>query len=132
MSQENVEVYRRLVEVWNSGDFDHLAAIHHDDVQVDPPEGWPEAEPIEDLDAWIRQARRLMDSWEEQRIEPDEIKAVGERVFAAFRWVAKGKDSSIELETSMAMIVTVRDGMVARLEFHGDRDEARRIAGVDG
>lgn len=115
---------------WNEGAFEDWKAMHHPDVVVMPPEGFPESEPSADREAWFTQAMRLTDSWEEQRIDIEDVEELsGGRVLATFCWITKGKDSGIRLDTPMACITTVRDGMIVRQEFFLDRGEARRAAG---
>lgn len=130
MASGNLEVARDAYEAWNRGAFDEWISMHREDVVVIPPEGFPEGAPVEDRDAWFRQAMRLTDSWEEQRIELDEMQEFADgRVLSLFRWVTKGKDSGITLETPMAAVTTVLEGRIARHEFFLDREEARRAAG---
>jgi hypothetical protein len=74
MSQENVEVVERQFKAWNAGDFDEWAETWTHDVEVFPPEGWPEGGVNRGLDAWRRQAERLRDTWAEARVEIDEIR----------------------------------------------------------
>ena len=130
MSREDLEVTLRSLELWNRGELDAWKEMYRQDVKVLPPEGWPEAEPADDIDAWFRQGLRLRDSWATQRIEIDEVREVGGRVLCLFRWITTGKDSQIELETPMAFVNTVVDGKIARQEFFGDREQALAAAGV--
>lgn len=126
----NLEVARVSYEAWNRGALEEWISMHRQDVVVIPPEGFPESQPSEDRDAWLRQAMRLTDSWEEQRIDLEEMQEfAGGRVLSLFCWVTKGKDSGITLETPMAALTTVLDGQIARHEFFLDREEARRAAG---
>ena len=124
MPQQNLEIMRRLFDAWNRRDWQAFESVHRRDVVTVPPDGWPEAEVLEDYDAWFRQAMRLIDSWEEQRVEVEELRETGDRVVARFRWITKGKDSRIELETHMAAIYTLEEGKVARIEFFVDPSKA--------
>ncbi len=131
MARGSRDVVRDAYEAWNRGAFAEWESMHRHDVFVLPPEGFPESQPAEGRDAWFTQAMRLTDSWEEQRIELEETQDVGDnRVLSLFRWVTKGKDSGITLETPMAAITTVLEGQIARHEFFIDREEALRTAGV--
>ncbi len=124
-TSRDVDVLRRAFDAWNEGAFEEWKAMHHEDVVVIPPPGWPEGEPAPNRDAWFTQAMRLTDSWEEQQIEIDELREVGAgRVLAAFRWVTRGKGSGIELATPLASISTVRDGRIARQEYFSTREAA--------
>jgi hypothetical protein len=90
MSQENVEVVERQFKAWNAGDFDEWAETWTQDVEVFPPEGWPEGGVNQGIDAWRRQAERLRDTWAEARVEIDEIRPIEDDcVLARFRYVTK-------------------------------------------
>ena len=121
---KDVGVIRRAFQMWNEQALEEWKAVYHDDVVIVPPTGWPEGETTADLDAWLTQAMRLTDSWEEQRIEVDELREVGGHVLSVFRWVTRGKGSGIELVTPMASISNVRHGKIARQEYYLSSEEA--------
>ena len=126
MSQD-VDVIRRAFQTWNDQALEEWKAVYHDDVVIVPPAGWPEGETTADLDSWLTQAMRLTDSWEEQRIEVDELREAGGHVLSVFRWVTRGKGSGIDLVTPMASISTVRDGKIARQEYYLSAEEALEV-----
>jgi ketosteroid isomerase-like protein len=89
MSRENVEVVRRSLEAWNRTDWEQLQAIYAPDVIVVAPPEWPEAEGARGWKEWRLQIERLKESWEVERLDVDEIRALPDgRVFARFVWVA--------------------------------------------
>ena len=127
---EPSEVVLRSFDAWNAGDLGGWLSLHHPDVVVIPPDGWPESEEPRSREAWRVQAQRLIDSWAEQRIELTRVQAAGERVLVLFEWITRGKGSSIELVSRMALVATVRDGLISRAEYYVDHDEALEAAGV--
>ena len=132
MASRNAEIARDTYALWNDGAFEEWRAMHHEEVVVIPPEGFPESETSEGIDAWFTQAMRLTEAWEEQRIEVEDVLDLpDERVLAIFVWVTRGKDSGITLETPMACLTTVRDGRLASHEFFLDREQAARAAGLE-
>ena len=130
MSRENVEIVRRATEAWNRDDWEALMALYDDDVVIVAPEEWPEAGTFSGRDAVREQFARLKDSWEEERIEQDELLDLGERVLALNRWVARGKGSGIEVETPGGNLLTLRDGRIVRIEFFTNQSKAREAAGL--
>ena len=130
MSQENMEVVRRSFDAWNAGDLARWVSMHHSEVIVIPPDGWPEGEPPRSRDEWLAQAGRLIDSWAEERVDVVRIHDAGDRVVALFNWVTRGRGSQIDLVTNMALIATVRDGLITRAEYYNDHDEALEAAGL--
>jgi ketosteroid isomerase-like protein len=129
MSQENVEIVLRQFELWSRGDLDAWADCYDHGVVVKAPEGWPEGEVSRGLDAWRLQAERLRDTWDEARVEVDEIRAVGDdRVVTRIRYVTAGKDPGIAFDTSMASAFFLRDGRIIRCEYYWDFEDALEAA----
>jgi ketosteroid isomerase-like protein len=130
MSQENLEVVRRTFELWNRGDLTEWAAMHHPNVVVVPPEGWPEGEQLRSRDGWLAQALRLMDSWDTQRVEISRIVRGDDGVLVLFRWITRGKGSQIDLIADMGAVATVRDGLITQFVYFTDQAEALEAAGL--
>ena len=62
MSQENVEVVRRVYDAWNAGDMTALRALCDPDVVMHHPEGWPEPGPSVGREAMIVRIREFYDT----------------------------------------------------------------------
>jgi ketosteroid isomerase-like protein len=130
VSQENVEIVRRWFEVWSEDDWPAFEAIHDAHVVVLPPDDWPDGEVSIGRDAWIRQSRRLKDSWEKDRNELDEVLDTGGHVLAGTRWITKGRDSGIEFEMKLWAVFTFSRRCVTRIEWFRDRSQALEAAGI--
>jgi ketosteroid isomerase-like protein len=129
MSEENVELVRQEIELFNQG----KPASEAIDVDVDviPPEGWPEGMPVKGREGWDRQLDRLRDSWEDARAEVDDIRVAGPgQVVARFRYVTTGKDSGIEFDMPMGGVYAIEDGRIVRMQFFNDPKDAYEAAGV--
>jgi ketosteroid isomerase-like protein len=75
--------------------------------------------------------------WWEQEIEPnwetfqthaEDYEQVGERLVVFGRWVARGRNSGIDLEIPATWVVEVKDGKIARWQTYTERAEALRAA----
>ena len=130
MSQENVEVVERQFRAWNAGDFDQWAEAWTHDVEVFPPEGWPEGAVNRGLDAWRRQAERLRNTWAEARVEIDEIRPVEDRVLVRIRYVTKGADTGLPFDTPMAAVFHMKEGKIKRGDYFWKIDDALEAAGL--
>ena len=132
MSQENLAIVRDTFGRFETNDPNFRDFSHWDeDVVVTPPEGWPEGGEVRGLDAWRRQTERLRDSWEEARIEIDEMDAVGdERVLTIFRYVTRGRDGALAFDTTMGSIHTFKGDKIVRAEFFRSADDALEAAGL--
>jgi hypothetical protein len=74
---------------------------------------------------------RLKESWEVERLEVDEIRAVPDgRVFARFRWVASGRASGVPTTIPMASVSAIKGAQIKRIEFFLDFKEAPEAAGL--
>lgn len=131
MAQGNVELVQRSFEHWAEGDLDAMAKAFHPDLVVHPPSGWPEGGAVEGVHAWVRQAERLRDSWEDAAVEFDEIRSVGDdRVYARIRYVTHS-ESGMEFDTPMAVAIFLREGRIARAKYFWEPVEARAAVGLD-
>jgi ketosteroid isomerase-like protein len=131
MSQENVDVVRRVNELFSKGDLDEWAEHWDPEVVVTPPKGWPEGEDPQGIEAWRRQAERLRDSWEETRVEMDEIRPVGDdQVLARIRYVTRGRDTGMSFDTPMAAVFLLRGGRIIRARYFWEYDDALEAAGL--
>ena len=54
------------------------------------------------------------------------------KVVALVRWIGRGKTSGAQGEISLAMVWTVRDQAITRLEFFLDRAQALQAVGLSG
>ena len=129
MSQANLTIVRETFARFEANDPDPDFSHWDEDVIVTPPEGWPEGGEMRGLDAWRRQIERLRDSWEDVRIEIDEIHSIGnECVVTIFRYVTRGRSGALAFDTTMGSIHTFRGEKIVRAEFFRSADEALEAA----
>jgi ketosteroid isomerase-like protein len=129
MSQENVEIARRMLEAWNRGDMAAFGDQFHPDAVSWPAEGWPEPGPYLGREAIMRQLQQMRETWDADLVEPisDFIDA-GDRVLVRLIWrgVGHGPQSSMEV-TSISML---RKGKVVFSELFWDHAEALEAIGL--
>jgi uncharacterized protein len=131
MSQENVEIVRRLIEAWNSNEQDRVSGLLDPGVVVDATRRLVNPNTYTGMQGMCRMFAERDEVWEEFRMEPDEVLAAGDRVVAIGRWVGKGKGSGIEVQQPVADVFTLHDGRVVRFELgFTDRAEALEAAGL--
>jgi uncharacterized protein len=128
MSQENVEIVRRLIEAWNSNEQDEAIAIVDPEVVLDATRRRVNPKTYTGMQGMRRMLADRDEVWGEFRMEPDEVLDAGDRVVAIGRWVAKGKGSGIEVQQPVAHVFTLQDGRVVRVEISATRDEALEAA----
>jgi ketosteroid isomerase-like protein len=82
------------------------------------------------LDGLIAAWADWLQPFENHRTEVEEIQEAGDCVLVMIRQVATPKGAAAAVENLGATVVTFRDGLVTRIEFHLNRDEAKRSAGL--
>ena len=131
MSKENVEIVLRQFELWNAGSFEEAVGDYDPDIVVEAPEGWPEGPASRGVDEWRRQAERLRDTWDEARVDIDEIDPVGDdRVVARLRYVTSGKDPGLSFDTALAAVFFLRERKITRVRYFWELAKALEAAGV--
>jgi ketosteroid isomerase-like protein len=130
MSQENVQVVRTVFHQFARGDFGHWLAGTTDDFEfVTSPE-------IPDAGTYYgEEARRWITAWvrsfEGHTMEATEIiDAGGDDVFAGFLQRGHPRGSQSAVEGRWWVVVTFRQGAMARIEVFADRAEALEAAGL--
>ena len=64
MSQENVEIVRKLIEAWNAGDMDAFRELYDPEIIMRPPERWPEPGPFVGREAVMREWHQTRETWD--------------------------------------------------------------------
>ena len=111
MSQENVQLVRRVLEPYARGDLEALFELVASDVVVYAQLGLAEAGTYLGRDSMAQFMRAWEDAWEEMEYEPEEWLEDADAVIVVIRYRGRGKGSG----------VTVDDRFAWRYEFSGDR-----------
>ncbi len=129
MSQENVEVVRKAIEAWNTGNIDAVRAFYDPDAILRAPPGWPEPGPFVGRDAVIRQFVQTREAWARDWIEVvSEFRASGDRILVRVDW--RGTGSGPQTHIVWTVVVTVRNGRIYGQEFFWDHADALKAAGL--
>jgi ketosteroid isomerase-like protein len=130
MSQENVEVVRRLHEAFLGGDYEAALACFADDAVTDMtvrPDGRLYHGPqgmFEAMAVWIQM-------WDDYRFEPEDyVDAGDERVVLLWTEYGRGKGSTAPVEIRGGTVWTVRGGKVVRVKPYTNRDRALEAVGL--
>jgi ketosteroid isomerase-like protein len=77
---------------------------------------------------WLEQ--ELWATYETFETHPDEIQEVGGHLLAFGHWIARGKESGVELKVTATWVLDVRDGKIVRWQTYTDRAEALEAVGL--
>ena len=131
MSQENVEIVRRSLDAYARGDMEEVLSL------VDPNGelhsaivGGAEGNVYRGHEGFRRWNADFLETFEEVRNEWDEFRDLGDRVLVFGHVKARGRGSGVELDSSIAWVVTVRRGKVVRAEGFLNRADALKAAGL--
>jgi ketosteroid isomerase-like protein len=138
MSEESVdrqnrdlEVLREVYSRWERGDFTSWEAFADDYV-------WKAVDALESgeytgLAAVSASWRSWLQPWDGFSIKAEEVVAGSDGRYVVMQlFRGTGKTSGVESEERSAAVVTMRDGLIARMEGFWDRDAALQAAGVEG
>jgi ketosteroid isomerase-like protein len=126
----DLEVLREVYSHWERGDFTYSEAFAEDYVwkAVDAIESGEYAGFGEVTPAW----RTWLQAWDGFSVEAEEMIAGADGRYVVIQlFRGKGKASGLESEERSACVVTMRDGLIARMEGFWDRNAALQAAGVE-
>ncbi len=132
MSEENVELVRDFIAAGQRQDWRRAAELLDPDVeQHGTVGGLEEGQVYRGLSAMIREYESVdLEAWSERRLEPREFLHVDDLVVVLLHEYRRGRDSGVELEDDTAVVVTVRDGRIVRIQGYMDQDAALQAAGL--
>jgi ketosteroid isomerase-like protein len=135
MSRENVEVVRRLYDEWGEGRFG--TALHLFDPGVEyTRSGIGEGSALgltgewRGLEAMTRAALEWIQTFDRLRVQAERFIEAGDSVVIFTRHRGNAKESGLPIEAEFADVLTLRDGLVVRLDQYRDRDEALEAVGL--
>jgi uncharacterized protein len=132
MSQENVEIVRRVTEAWNRNEQERVVRFLDPDVIFDATRRLINPKTYAGIEGIRAMFAERDEVWGEFRMEPDEFVDAGDRVVVIGRWVGKGRGSGVDVSQPIADVFTLRDGRVVRCEIgYSDRGEALVAAGLE-
>jgi ketosteroid isomerase-like protein len=136
MSEENVEVVRRIVDAHQRGDFATVYAAYDPAIEWRTGDAraaqWSDFEPVYHGHEGVRTFwRTWFAAWETVDFEYEEFIDAGDQVLSILSQRMRGRTSGVELEWhSYGQVWTIRDGKVIRVQFFANRDEALEAAGL--
>ena len=128
--RRDLEVMQGLYARWERGDFGYDEPFADDIVWV--PSGLLDSGEFRGAEAMREQWQGYLQAWREFRIKAVEVipGADGKYVVVqVFR--GTGKASGATTEGRTALVITMRDGKIARMEGFWEREEALRAAGIE-
>ncbi|OLE37114.1 MAG: hypothetical protein AUG48_05245 [Actinobacteria bacterium 13_1_20CM_3_68_9] len=131
MSQENVEIVRRIYEAFVRSDSDQPTELFDPAVELHGTVGGLSEGSVAHGLERIRQVFEQWDdeAWDESRLQPERFIDGGDRVVVFQHEFRRGRGSGVEVETDTAVVFELRDGRVIRIQGYMDRASALEAAG---
>jgi ketosteroid isomerase-like protein len=135
MSQENVEIVRRIFEAAASGDSADVFALYDPAVEWDAsrapmPRLIGGGDVFHGHDGLRRFFKERNAIWGEIEDEPKELIDAGDHVVSADTERGRGRSSGVEVEMTQYAVWTIRSGKVVRVVWFPTRAEALEAAGL--
>ena len=133
MSQENVEIVRRVSDAYNRRDVGAMLDELHPEIEWHP---WLQlqlggAATVYRGHQGVRKGiRELEEAFSEIEAQQTEIRDLGERVVAIGHLRGRGNESGAITESAIAWIVEFKSGKVIRVREYLDPKEALEAAGL--
>ena len=120
----NVETLRRGYEALNSGDLSVVHELLDPDLEWQEDPASPEAGTHQGRDSFERFLRSWLESFDDFRIEPEEIIEEDDRLIALVHQSGKGRASGVVVEVRIAHVWTVEGGRAVRWKSYPSRERA--------
>ncbi len=134
MSQENVELVRALVGLWNAGERSVSALAQYCDAaaELESPLSSVVGEPYRGhigMERWLVDLDEQFADW---RISLEDVRDVGDQVVSIGTVDARGRSSGIPLQFRSATVLDFgANRLITRVRIYADVDEALRAVGLE-
>jgi ketosteroid isomerase-like protein len=127
MSEQNVEVVRRLFELYGSGGMEAALEVMDEEIEiVIPPDMSAEPDSYHGHDGARRYFAGFEGMIDDVSYEALELIPEGEHVLARARLGGRGASSGLEVDLESVVVHTVEGGKITRIVPYTDLESARK------
>jgi ketosteroid isomerase-like protein len=131
MSQENVEIVRRMLEAFNRDDPDAVVAAFDEDCRLYEPPEMPDRPPLgfrghEGIREWMHKLRGVANV----RFEPGSFTHGGDVIVSELAARGRGQASGVPIHWQTFAVLHMREARIARAEGFLTLAEALEAAGL--
>jgi uncharacterized protein len=130
MSQENVEVVRRIYANWAPGSSPSESNLLDPDIEWVNPRYALEPGTRKGIDAFTSITEDLDHRFGDFRMEVERLIDVGDRVVVIATMRGRGTGSGMEVENRHGSVWTIRDGKAVRFQWFQEPEEALEAVGL--
>jgi ketosteroid isomerase-like protein len=128
MSQENVEIVRRVWETWERGDLTGWLDLMSDDL-VTHRIGLDNTR-YHGSDGFLEQASEWSEGFAEWSVAAEEFIDAGDQVVVRNHQTARGEASGVPIEMDFWFVHTISQGKVVQVDMYVNEREALEAAGL--
>jgi len=129
MSQENVEIVRRVYALWASRQWSVIPDFFSPDVEIDLSRNVFNPDVYHGHSGVERYLRVVQEVWDDFQVVPIEFSDAGRGVVVTVTISGRGKGSGVEVTMEVTSIWTLQDSKVVRV-VGGYRDRADALEAV--
>src|SRR5436190_5279108 len=131
MSNQNVELLRRVLDAYNARDIEAFIAYCDPSIELHSAFAAVGGAVYHGLDGLRRWHRDFEDIWgDEIRAEPEAYFDLGEHTLVFHVLHGRGRHSGVEVAMPNAFVAKWRDGMIVYIEAYAHREDALTDLGV--
>jgi len=130
MSQDNVDMVRKVFDRWSEGDFRAGVDLFDPHVVLILRPGFPDGGAYHGPEGVATYMRGFLEAWTHVTMKAEELIEAGDSVLVHVIQRGVGDASGVETELRYFQLWTFRGGKVIRLESIRDRAEALEAAGL--
>ncbi|TMK40476.1 MAG: nuclear transport factor 2 family protein [Actinobacteria bacterium] len=129
MSQQNVEIVRRVYDALNRREWDAALRETHPDFEMTTQRG-PDAGTLRPRQAVQRFGEEYIAMFDSMVFEPKEFLEHGDQVVVLVTRRARPRGGSVDIVVRNGHLWTVRDGTILSMKSFPDPEEALKAAGL--
>ena len=126
-----MEIVRRHLDAYRSGDYRAALHAYHPDVICDTTTARPEGRVYRGREGVTEAIRVWAGTWDDWKWEIDELIDAGDRVLTVARESGRGKGSGVNVVQETFWVYALRDGQIVHAQVFVDRAEALKAAGLE-
>jgi ketosteroid isomerase-like protein len=131
MSEENVEIVKRALDAFSSGDAAAFAELTAPDIEWTVGLAAVEGEVFHGREGVATYFERLGSAWDEFRFLADEFHDLGDVVLVLGRLGGRSRGGGVPVESPVGAVWELRGGRIWRLRAYLDQAQSRAVAGLE-
>jgi ketosteroid isomerase-like protein len=131
VSEENLEIVRRLAAAFNARDVEAFVSDLDPEAEIHSIRAQLEGRPYEGHEGARRMFADFEEDWEYVQVEIDDLRDAGDTIVAVGQLRSRGRASRVDLDVAIGFLWRLRNGKVVYARVFSEPSDALREAGLD-